>query len=808
MDISINWIKDFVKLPEIDSQELAVKFTMATCEVEEVKETNSHLKKVITAQVTDIADHPDSDKLHLVTVNTGAQEITVVCGAPDVNIGDKVPYAPLGTTFPEGFTLVPKKIRGIESKGMLCGEDELGLGSDKSKLMDLPKDANLGTTMSELFNIESDTILDIDNKSITHRPDLWGHFGMAREFALVFDSELNNKFDSNWEKNLLSKCGNGNSPITPKIEGDTNCKAYYGLSIDGVEVAESPKWIKERLEACGLRPINSIVDISNYVMLELGIPNHIFDRDSIENSEIIIRAAGSETDFTTLDDIKRTLLPTDTVVADSSKPLVIAGIMGGANSGVTEKTSKIFIESANWTDVEVRKTSTRIGLRTDSSQRYEKSLDSQLLQRSLLRITELILELNPNAKIIGNIEKTGIDTETEYTPKVIKISTKNICKVLGKDISDNEITGILAGLAFSVENDSGNLVVTVPSFRATKDVEYDADIIEEIGRIVGYDNIAPEPAIDIIKPIRLSQAKLTYRKIQNFMVFNGNSLEVMTNPMIGESLLKKAKWLTLNEELKLINALSNDHDRMRPSMVPSFLEMASLNSKNFTNFSTFEIGRSYLPNKKNFSQENNTLAIAMFDKKESQFMSLVNLIERLIKYLNIPAQIVKVNSKFPNIVLDRDWQGIHPYEQLDIRIMGRNLGTITTIHPIVAREFKIKGNLTIALIDISVFEANKPKEKVNYKPLPKFPSSTFDCTVLVDNSIDSGDIIEKMSKIKIKELNSCKVVGVFALNDTQKAVTLRATFFDEKQTLSGKFIEEAQTKIVEGLANAGFPLKV
>jgi phenylalanyl-tRNA synthetase beta chain len=809
MDISINWIKDFVDLPEMDANDLAVKFTMATCEVEEVKKTNEHLSKVVTAKVISVDEHPDSEKLHLVTIDTGTEETEVVCGAPDVNVGNLVPYAPVGTTFPGGFTLVPKKIRGVESCGMLCAETELGLGDNDEKLMEVKTGSVLGTPMSAIYDITVDTLLDIDNKSITHRPDLWGHFGMAREFALVFGAPLKSPFTEEWAKHMRGKCGAGHSPVVPIIEGETSCRGYYGLSVDGIKVEASPKWMQDRLSSCGLRPINNIVDISNYVMLELGMPNHIFDRDSIAAEKIIIRPAGNDTTFVTLDEEERKLLATDTVVADSEKPLVIAGVMGGANSGVTDSTTRIFIESANWTDVEVRKTSTRIGLRTDSSQRYEKCLDSQLLERSLLRILELIVELNPEAKVIGKIEKVGHEATETYIHKTINITTNRICKVLGKQINEDEIIRILNGLEYTVDKSGETLNVTVPSFRATKDVEVDADIIEEIGRIIGYDNIEPIPSMDMIKPIRLSQSKVTHRKLQDFMVYNGGALEIMTNPMIGEKLLTKACWSTKNEELKLVNALSKDHDRMRPSMLPSALEAASLNSKNFANFANYEIGRSYLPSKKEFSQEANTLVITLFDKKESRFMELTNLVERLIKQLNLPAQIVPVNSKFPSMIIDRGWDGLHPNEQLDIKIMGRNLGVIATLHPTVAREFKIKGNMAFALVDLSAFEDKKQKEKVNYKPLPKFPSSTFDCTVILEDKKQIAEAVTVVAKkLKLKHLLSAKVADVFELENGKRAVTLRTTFLDEKETMKSEFLDESQKKIIDGLEREGFPLKV
>jgi len=811
MKISLNWIKEFVEIPEIEPKIAATKFTMAACEVDGVEETGGFLKNIIAVKIVAIKNHPDSEHLHLVEIDTGTGKTEVVCGAPNVEVGKIVPYAKLGTVFPGGFVIEPKKIRGVESCGMLCSQKELGLGDDNSGLWIMPENTKIGATLAEICKVDADVIFDIDNKSITHRPDLWGHYGMAREFGLVFGNPLKNKFDSAWEAKIKSNIKAGEtSPVKVEVQENTCCKAYWGISIDGIKVGESPDWMKNRLTACGLRPINNIVDISNFVMLELGLPNHIFDRDFIEGGKVVIRPFGETTKFTTLDEIERDMLPTDTTVADAKKPLVIAGVMGGAESCVSDKTTRIFIESANWTDAEVRKTSTRIGLRTDSVQRYEKSLDSQLLERTLLRIVELVMQICPDAKIVGQIEKDGKEVVAP-APKIVEISVGEINKVLGKEIAKAEIVRILTGLDFGVNEKSavsgGTFDIVVPTYRATKDVEYDADIIEEIGRIIGYDNIEITPRIEKILPMRLSQTKLTHRKIQDFLIFNAGLLETMTNPMVSENLLEKSKIGDLAEKLVLVNAISKDHDRMRPSLIPSLLQVGSDNSRRFDKFGCFEIAREYRFDEKDFAKEHNCLAIALFDKKESRFMELVNILERLIKYLNVPAQIVAHSDKFPNSELPKDWIGTHPVETIDVKIMGKNQGFATTIHPILAKEWKIKGNLSVAVIDISAFEGVVPKDKIKYSPLPKFPGSILDYTIVADKKMPVLDVLTIVEKLKVANIVDTKVIDIFALED-KKAVTLRTEFLDKENTLSPEFLETAQKQILAGLEKAGFPLRV
>lgn len=808
MLISLNWINDFVKLPEIDADDLANSFTMTTAEVEEVKTTWQHLGVIKVAQIKSLRKHPEADKLNLVTFDFGGKETKeVVCGAPNVREGLKIPYAPLGTTLPNGLTLEPKKIRGILSDGMLCSEVELGLGEGASGLMELPEDAKIGTTMLEHLGLTADTIIDVDNKSLTHRPDLWGHLGLAREFAAAYEIPLNNPYDEKWTKNLESKFSKDKSPITPKVEKDSSCLGYWGLSVDNVKVGPSPQWMINRLEACGLRSINNIVDISNYVMLELGQPLHIFDRDTIKDNVIHIKQVGSETTFKTLDEFDRKLIPTDTVICDSKEPLVLAGIMGGLNSGVTDKTSKVFIEVANWKADEVRKTSTRLGLRSDSSQRFEKSLDTLQCYRTLLRTLELIVELCPEATVVGKAEYDGEDLS--QIPRLsINTSAKSINKVLGHEVSEDKIIDIFKRLDFEVEKNGEDLKVTLPTYRTTKDIEYEACLVEEIGRVIGYDNITPVSPMTEIKTTTLDSARTMQRKIQDFLVMHGDALEVMTYPLIGKKLLEKAAWPVMNEELVLVNALSQDADRMRPSLIPHALNTASINAKNYEKFNFFEVGRSYLSDKKDFSSERFQVLIGMFDKKETPFMELVNTTEKLLKTLNIPFDFATETGKFDNPILPKAWNGNHPHEQLHIRIMGKFHGVINSVHPVILKTFKAKGFFSFAVVDITDFQGREMKSQIKYQPIAKFPSSRFDCTVLVDEGAPAADVLAALKKVKIKEMTDRRIVDVFRLDSGKRAVTLTVTFEDPEKTLDSAFIKESEDKVVATLNEAGFPLKV
>lgn len=805
MLISIDWIRDFTKVPNLPAKDIYTRFTLATAEVEDVKTVNEHLEKIVVAEILSFEKHPEADKLNLVTFRISDTDTRkVVCGASNVKVGIKIPYASIGVKLPSGLLLEPKKIRGVLSEGMLCSEEELGFAEESEGIMELPSDTPIGITMLELFKMKKDTIFDIDNKSLTHRPDLWGHYGMAREFSAMFEEPLTNRFTKEWQSALEKHFTIDKSPVVPRFEGESAGLAYYGLTVTGVKVTESPEWMKSRLRACGLRSINSIVDISNYVMLELGHPLHIFDRDLISGNEVVIKKLNSDTTFKTLDEIDRKLIAGDTVIADNNGPLVLAGIMGGLNSGVNDKTTNVFIEVANWKAAMVRRTSTRLGLRTDSSQRFEKTLDSKLCYRTLLRTLELILELNPGAKVIGKAEYAGNDLSQIPVVK-IKTSLKKIKTVLGFDLNEDRLRSILSSLDFSLEGSAENLTVTVPSYRSTKDVEQEADLIEEVGRIIGYDNITATSPLDTIAPVKLTEMQKVQRRVRDFMVLQGKSFEVMTYPLVGESLLKRVSW-PLRNDLKLINSLSVDHNMMRTSLIPSLLEVCETNAKSFDRFRFFELGRAYNDDAKTFSKEALHLGAVFADKENNPFIDMVNTVSNLLSSLNISYDFVERNSKFTNSLVPAEWIGNHPFEYLNIRVMGKFAGVIFSVHPLVLRELKVKGHLTMALFDLSIFENFSAKDKTKYKPLSKFPSSAFDWTVVTNEETLASDVLAACKKVKVKELKEVQILDIFS-NEKKKFVTIRAILADETQTLTSEVLKQAETALIDATTKAGFNLK-
>jgi phenylalanyl-tRNA synthetase beta chain len=589
------------------------------------------------------------------------------------------------------------------------------------------------------------------------------------------------------------------------VDADCSNLGYFGVSLGGVKVTTSPAWLSRRLEEVGMRSINNIVDISNYVMLELGIPNHIFDREKISGNTLHIKRAGTEQSFVTLDGVSRALQASDTIIADQEKTLVLAGLMGGENSGVSESTTKIFIEVANWKAAQVRTTSVRLGLRTDSSQRYEKTLDSQMLTRTLYRLVELVQKVCPEAVIIGSQEYAG-PTLPLKAPLLITTSVHKIQKVLGKLIDPQTIRRIFTSLDFNLSGSDEKLVVTIPSYRTTKDIECEADLVEEIGRHVGFDNITPEAPLVPVAPANLSSKQKLQRKIRDYLIQNAHASEAMTYPMLGEKLQTKMQW-SPQSTLKILNSLSEDHDRMRDSLIPSLLEACTLNTKNFEDFRFFELGRTYQQDAKNFSRENSLLGIVFNDTEATPFLKLVDHFESLLITLQIPYDLVGRDEKFKNPLIQDSWIGLHPYEYLNVRVMGKFQGVIFSLHPLFAKKLKLKGNYSLALLDLSSFENNPIKDKTKYSQIAKFPHATFDCTVMTSTDTSVAAILDVVQKMRLSELQSCKVVGTYQVTPNEKSVTLRSVFANSEATLSGESIKNLENMLCDKLRQEGFPLK-
>jgi len=661
-------------------------------------------------------------------------------------------------------------------------------------------------------------VLDVDNKSLTHRPDLWGHYGMAREFALAFDSPFQDRFDTKWSGKLKEKIEGFKSamtlsvvPTTLEVEDDTANLGFLGLVVSGIRVTQSPIWIKRRLMEVGLRPINSIVDISNYVMLETGIPNHIFDNSTIRGGRIVVRRAGIDQRFITLDGLERHLIASDTMVCDADKPSGIAGIMGGLGSSISEDTSQIMIEVANWRDAEIRKTSMRLGLRTDASVRYEKSLDSAQLEKTLLRILELVLDLNPKAQSVGNIQAVNVP---EPLALEIKTGPRRVGAVLGIPVSENRFESILGSLGFEVERLEGakdaqySHRLKVPTWRSTKDIECEADVVEEIGRFVGYDTIKPLSVVHDIEATRLSPMKTAVRRAQDFMVLRGQALEVYGYPLLGEALLARASWPVFNEGLILTNALNPDIDRMRPSLIPNLLQATEKNLKEHAGFRIFEIGQTYRRlDSPEFFSESLQLGVVFQDSKNNPFSELADAIEGLCRYVGKVVKLVPGEFGKNHALIPVDWPGLHPNEILDVKSGEINVGTIFSLYFSVAQAFRIKGRTAIAVLNFDSLMDLSEEIEFAFSPLDRYPRADFDLTVVLPNGHYGEKVLLVVRNLDMREIRGVGVLDSFDLDDGARALTLRVELRDSEKTLNPTKIKDAQNRIISALDAAGYPLR-
>lgn len=807
MIISLSWIRDFIELPSnLDAHDFANALTLSTAEVEEVKTTLPHLKQIKTVKVQSLKKHPEAEKLNLVTFTDGKTSFEVVCGAPNVKPDIIVPFAAIGTTLPGGLTLEAKSIRGVMSQGMLCSAKELGLGDDQSGLMIMPPETKLGLTLDQALKITSDELIEIDNKSLTHRPDLWGMYGFARELKTIFDLQWKKSFDKSWIQSIERTF-----PQTPasllKVSTQKNeCLSFFAIKLDNIKVGPSPSWMIERLDACGIRSINTIVDITNYVMLEVGLPLHAYDAHKVQGN-LRVQALTKTEKFTLLDGKVVELQSGDVVISDDKQPLVLAGIMGGAHCGVSEQTTSIILEAAVWDASRVRTTATRLGLRTDASSRFEKSLDPVSSKITFYRAIELIKQLCPQAKITSAPQLWSLNSLQEF-PIAINLDPKRINILLGKEIALDQMEKYLNHLDFKIEKEKNTWKLSVPSFRATKDVSILEDIVEEMGRLVGYGSIPITSPLVTVSPVALDKRKTFERQMQNFLTSHAHCFEVMTYPLIGKNHIALSKWPDANESLILVNALSEDADRMRPSLVPTLLDSIALNAKSFDVFRLFELGRSYTATSIDKIQEQLDLAIT-FAGVTHQGKELVDTVESLFRYMKLPLEVKFMNAETlpTHRLLKKDWFGLHPFECAVLHSMGQAMGFIFSVHPSLLKKYKIKQHVHFALIDAQTLFSRAFDAKSKYKPLSYLQDTYFDCCVVLSAEQLIEQPLKVVEKLKLAEVSSVKIFDVFSKDETSKFVTLRNHLTPIDQPLDASKIKNLENSIVEALNKNGFKLK-
>ena len=798
MWISLNIIQDMVDIKDIPVSEIANRLTMSTAEIDSIEYVNQLLHSIYTAKIVEVSKHPNADKLTVCKVDTGSNIIQVVCGAPNHKAGDIVALAPAGTKFSDTITITKTKLRGVESEGMLCSERELGLSDDHSGIMIFPPDTPIGVSLAGLFPHKIDVRLEIDNKSITHRPDLWSHTGFAREIAALFKRPF--KYPVKHEVAKEFKTSNS---LVVTIINPEGAPRYCGLVVDNITIKESPDWLKARVEAIGMRPINNIVDVTNYVMAELGEPMHAFDRKKLRGNEIIVRFASEGELLMTLDGQEHILTSQDVVIADSGGPIALAGVMGGGNSEIEDSTTSIVLEAANFNPVYIRRTANRHNLRTEAAIRFEKSLDPEVCPDAILRCYELIKMLLPEAEATTHI----VDAyPVKAKPISIATTTDFIRRKLGHAIDDDTIVSILTSLDFKVNKQNNNLIIDVPSYRATKDISIPDDIVEEIGRIYGYDNIPQQAPFVPCAPPQQNIKRTFERTVKSILVNDYHMTEVSNYSFVGEALLNR---LQMNEDkgLRLKNPLSKEQDRLRESLIPNIIINITTNQRFFDDFRIFELGRVYHKQDRtspDLASENTRVAGIVYAKKplyplfydaKECCIGLFHKTQRTNYSIN-PAC-----NQLPPYA--------HPARSLEIAIDNRSIALICELHPKIISEFEIKGSVALFDVDIDLL-LNSPVQETIFKELPRFPDVPFDISILADEKEYAATLVTMLYKADTTHIKNVDVISVYnqpPIPQGKKSVSFRIIFRADDHTLTPEEADSLQKKVIHFVEKNGYKLR-
>ncbi|PIR13076.1 phenylalanine--tRNA ligase subunit beta [Candidatus Falkowbacteria bacterium CG11_big_fil_rev_8_21_14_0_20_39_10] len=798
MYLSLNWLKDFVKIPKsVTPEVLGLRLTMHTVEIDSVAKQADKYKNVVIGKILEVRKHPNADKLLLAKVDVGQSKLDIVCGAANIKAGQLAPVALVGAILPNGMEIKETEVRGEKSQGMLCAQDELGLGSDHSEIVILEK-GKVGQNFGECLKID-DVIFEVDNKSITHRPDLWGHFGMARETAAF----LNTRITTNFKRILTNKIKVDKKMVglEVKVEDFKLCPRYMAVVMEGIKVGDSPRWMQDRLIAVGMRPINNIVDITNYVMLELGQPLHAFDRALISADEseckIVVRQAKKGEELETLDSEKRKLDENTLVIADDKKAIALAGVMGGADSEISVNTASIVIESANFDAISVRKTAQKLDLRTESSARFEKSLDPNLCETAITRTVELIKKVCPKAKVAGEVADAK---EFSLDQGPIKLDLDWLDRRIGQKIEKKEVVKILTNLGFKVEETKSaenSVSIIVPTWRATKDISIPEDLVEEVARIYGYDNLKPVmPVIKMEAPKR-NEERILERKIKSILSQDAKLAEVYNYSFVGEEQLKKLR-IDSSRHIRLANPISSEHTLLRQSLVPNLILNIRSNQARYEEVGLFEVGSVYFNLPGDINKNNESNETLPFQEKR------IGLVLAANSGIDV---FSKIKGRLGLLGLDIDFEPIEDIpgwaetrQCAKIVSFSKNLGLVAKVNGPALKSLGVKKH--VAVVEISfreLFNLISTRPESRYKESPKYPSLVRDLAFVVESKMLYNDIrkeIEGFDEL-IKEVELFDVYEGDKLGRGKKNLAFHIVYRTEDRTLTGEEVDGLQKRLAK-----------
>lgn len=787
MFLSMNWISDFVDLSGLDKLKLINQFSLSTAEVEnEIFFKGSDISGIVVAEIKSVENHPDSKKLHLLKVDVGESEfVDVVCGAPNVRVGMKTAFAKVGAKLGE-IEIAPRPLAGYMSNGMCCSEKEIGISDDHSGIMDILDNVENGTDLKEIYEID-DIVFEVDNKSLTNRPDLWGHYGIAREFAALSGRELK-------PLDVVDLAKYDNLPkVDMKIE-DPICQRYSCIQIENINRSVSPVNMRIRLFYCGMRSINYLADLTNYLMLEMGQPMHAFDSRKVE--KLRIKRFDKPFTFRTLDDVERNVDENTLMICNDNTPVAIAGIMGGLDSEIVDDTTTLTLESATFDAASIRKASVRLSHRTDASMRYEKSLDPEMTSVAVARFISLLQKHDNGVRVVSALTD---DYAYHYDKVELEFDKTFVNKYTGIEISNDTIVSTLNSLGFEAKVQNDKFHVAVPSWRATKDVTMKADIIEEITRIYGYDNFDVHTAQAPLYPVRPNVEKTVEEKIKDLLVkrFSLHELHSYVWEYYDEL---KSIGIESEGVIKLEGATNHNIETIRKSIIPTQLCQIKGNIAYADKFGVFEIGRVVSGiDENNLCIENKKLAVTLYSKTDA----LKSVFYELRDILGVMADDIKHKSLvFEPKDAESSYQ--HPRNLNNVYCDGKLIGEIGIVHPSVQKRIDKKASIVFAQIDINAF-AQIDNASITYEEPSKFPEMEIDLSFISNKFMPISMAIQKINSPLIKKI---EVTDIYeSESGNKKSITTRLTFSHPEKTLTREEVSQITDEIISTLKEKGIELK-
>lgn len=808
MKVSYQWLSQYVDVNGFTADELAEKLTRSGIEVDIVEKRNKGVEKVFVGFVKTREKHPDADKLSVCTVDVGqGEDLQIVCGAKNVAAGQKVPVAIVGAKLPDGLVIKRAKLRGVESQGMICSAKELGLNDKllpkeiQEGILVLPEDTQVGESILDVLAI-NDEVLDFD--LTPNRSDCLSMLGAAYEIAAILGRPVQLP-DAEQGLNKNGAASQAANHISVEITAKEQCSHYAARYIENVKIGPSPLWMQNRLMAAGVRPINNIVDITNFVMLEYGQPLHAFDADKLANGHIDVRMAKQGEKIVTLDGVERELEPHMLLITDGTKPVALAGVMGGENSEVTDGTVRILLESAKFDGGTVRKTSRQLGLRSEASLRFEKEVNPEAVIPALNRAASLMAEYAGGQVASGIVEAVTKENKAVQ----IGLSVSRINQYLGTELTAEQVSAIFDRLHFTVEAQGETFTVHVPSRRG--DITRAVDLIEEVARLYGYDNIPTTLMSGVTTPGALTKEQAVRRLVRNVLTGSGLN-EAITYSFTHPDQIAEFPGAYPNAKpIALSMPMSEERSTLRTSLIPHLLDVAAYNrNRNTDDVSVFEIGKAFVTDESTLTKlpEERLMLSALITGKRHEthwtgkagdvdFYDLKGVFESVVSYLGL--QGIGYKAAQP--------EGFHPGRTAHITLQTAEgeqvIGTIGQLHPSLQQK-KDLADTYVLEVEFSVL-AEQASERITHKLLPRYPSIGRDIAVVVNREVQVGDLIAKVREVAGSLLESIQVFDIYTgdrLGADKKSVALALVYRTPERTLTDEEVSELHAKVVEALEQA------